>query len=127
MTHDEQDLHAAGGVRLPKRSRGTPGYAQSRQMRILFALQHPGYVRNYESTLRLLAERGHAIHLAFTEPNKQADEGVAERLAAEYPSITCGRAPLRTDDRWAGIAWSVRLVMDYVRYLHPRYRNAPKL
>jgi hypothetical protein len=96
-------------------------------MRVLFALQHPGYVRNYESTIRMLAQRGHVIHLAFTEPWKQADEGVHERLTSEFPNVTTGRAPLRTDDQWAGVAWAMRLVMDYVRYLHPRYRGAEKL
>src|SRR5688500_5362000 len=34
-------------------------------MKILFIMRHSGYVRNFESTLRLLCDRGHHVHLAF--------------------------------------------------------------
>ena len=86
---------------------------------------NPGYVRAYESTLRLLAERGHSVHLAFAQPDKDRD-GLAERLAAECPAITFGPASGR-GDAWSGLAWSVRATMDYLRYLHPRYRRATRL
>ena len=94
-------------------------------MKIFFAMLNPGYVRAYESTLRLLAQRGHAVHLAFSQPEKDAD-GLAERLAAEYAGISCGSAPKRSDI-WAGVAWAVRISADYLRYSHPRYRRAVKL
>ncbi|MBA2449449.1 MAG: hypothetical protein H0V51_15635 [Chloroflexi bacterium] len=94
-------------------------------MKICFAMLNPGYARAYESTLRLLAQRGHAVHLAFSQPEKDAD-GLAERLASEYAGISCGPAPKR-GDFWAGVAWAVRISADYLRYLHPRYRRAVKL
>lgn len=96
-------------------------------MKILFFMLHPGYVRNYESTLRLLAERGHQIHLAFSHTSKQAKDRFPERLAADHPSISFGVAPKHNDGSWGIIAWAVRGLMDYSRYIHPRYRNAPKL
>src|SRR5215207_2664635 len=87
---------------------------------------NPGYVRNYESAIRLLAERGHAVHLAFSQPWKQVEDRLAERLAAEYANVTLGAAPKRTD-AWTGFARGVRYSMDYLRYLDPRYRHATKL
>jgi hypothetical protein len=95
-------------------------------VRIFFAMLNPGYVRNYESAIRLLAERGHAVHLAFSQPWKQVEDRLAERLAAEYANVTLGAAPKRTD-AWTGFARGVRYSMDYLRYLDPRYRHATKL
>ena len=37
-------------------------------MKILFFMRSTVYVRNFESTLRLLAERGHQVHVA-AEPH----------------------------------------------------------
>jgi hypothetical protein len=56
-------------------------------MRILFAITHLGFLRNFESTLALLAERGHTIHLVS---DRAAQDGVTdgrpivERLAARF-------------------------------------------
>ena len=36
-------------------------------MKILFLMRHSGYVWHFESTLRLLCERGHRVHLAFND------------------------------------------------------------
>ena len=41
-------------------------------MKLLFLMRHSGYVRNFESTLRLLCERGHSVHLAFQGKVKYA-------------------------------------------------------
>ncbi len=57
-------------------------------MRILFAISHLGFLRNFESTLALLAERGHTIHLVT---DRRASGGVTdgtpilERLTARFP------------------------------------------
>ena len=50
-------------------------------MKILFFVRHPLYLRNYESVLRLLADRGHRIHLAFTPMHKEVDDGLAVATA----------------------------------------------
>lgn len=85
-----------------------------------------GYVRNYASTIRLLAERGHSVHVVFTNLVKQADDRLAETLAAEYSSVSVGSAPRRADT-WSGLAWSIRASLDYLRYFHPSYRDADRL
>ena len=57
-------------------------------MRILFAATHLGFLRNFESTLALLAERGHQVHIV-TDRRQVADaiDGapIIERLTARYP------------------------------------------
>jgi hypothetical protein len=100
---------------------------RGRPLKILFVLLHPGYVRNYESTIRLLLERGHRIHLAFSQPGKQSSDQLAERLDAEFEGLTFGRAPKREGGGWRKVTWTVRSLMDFARYLHPRYSEAPLL
>ena len=34
-------------------------------MKIFFLLRHSGYLRNYDSVVRLLAEKGNSVHLGF--------------------------------------------------------------
>src|ERR1051325_9315366 len=98
-------------------------------MRLLFVMRHSGYVRNFESTLRMLCERGDAVHLAFQGRTKyeQLDPTqIAQQLADRYPTFSYGQAPLRIDG-WGLLGREVRLGRDYLRYLGPEYRDAPKL
>jgi FkbM family methyltransferase len=98
-------------------------------MKLLFLMRHAGYVRNFESTLRLLCERGHAVHLAFQGLPKyeQLDPtGIAQQLADAYPSFTHGMLPARVDG-WGLLGRELRLGLDYLRYLEPEYDQAPKL
>jgi hypothetical protein len=118
-------------------------------MDILFVMRHAGYLRNFESTLRLLAERGHRLHVAFDNgevpyQRRLASESrnggpgsgairpphrlpLVERLAAEYPNFTHGLTPDRRADQWVMLGRKIRLGIDYLRYLEPSYRDAPKL
>jgi hypothetical protein len=106
-------------------------------MRVLFVMRHGGYVRNFEWILRLLAERGHRVHLGF-ERGRAA--GMAERIERgragfELPerlrdetggAIDDGLVPTR-DDRWRSLAFALRQSVSYLRYLSPAYRDAGKL
>jgi hypothetical protein len=92
-------------------------------MRIVFVLRHSGYVRNFESALRLLAERGHEIELAFDIERSEAE--IAERLESEL-GIRHGYAAGR-HDAWTMTAYGLRFGIDYLRYLDDLYRDAPKL
>ena len=84
------------------------------------------YVRNFESALRLLAERGHDVHVA-TEPHPELDRGdLLGRLHAAHPRITYGPPPAAPDP-WARAGYDLRRAADYLRYLEPAYANAPKL
>jgi FkbM family methyltransferase len=98
-------------------------------VKLLFLMRHSGYVRNFESTLRLLCERGHAVHLAFQGKVKYAQldpTDIAPQLARTYPAFTHGTMPVRTDG-WGRLGRELRLGLDYLRYLEPEYDHAPKL
>src|SRR5688500_19766601 len=92
-------------------------------------MRHSGYVRNFESTLRLLCERGHRVHLAFEGQTKYAQldpAGIAAQIAASSAGFTYGDAPGRADG-WGLLGRELRLGVDYLRYLEPEYDDAPKL
>jgi FkbM family methyltransferase len=98
-------------------------------MKILFVMRHSGYVRNFESTLRALADRGHTVHLAFQIADTHwllDGSDVSRELAEMYPAFTRGVIPVR-DDSWSYVARRLRFELDYLRYLTPTYRDAPKL
>jgi hypothetical protein len=98
-------------------------------MRVLFVMRHAGYVRNFESTLRALCERGHSVHLAFERSLKHHaldPSDVAAQLASRYANLTHGTIPAR-HGVWGAAADDVRRRLDYLRYLEPEYRQAHKL
>ena len=98
-------------------------------MKILFVMRHSGYVRNFESTLRMLCERGHTVDLAFQIAGTHwllDPSDMTTQLADTYPRFTRSTIPVR-DDSWGYAARELRLGLDYLRYLGPAYVNAPKL
>src|SRR5262249_6573188 len=50
-----------------------------------------------------------------------------ERLAERYPNVTLGTTPGRAPGAWAEFARRLRLGIDYLRYLDPRYDDTPHL
>jgi len=98
-------------------------------MKILFVMRHSGYVRNFESTLRLLCDRGHTVLLAFQGSGTHwllDPEDVTREMTERYPRFARDMIPVR-DDAWGHVARELRLGLDYLRYLRPEYRDAPKL
>jgi FkbM family methyltransferase len=97
-------------------------------MKVLFVMRHSGYVRNFESTLRLLCERGHHVHLAFQiGTHGLLDPGdVSQELCDTYKHFTRGSLP-RREDTFGRAAQELRVGLDYLRYLTPRYAQATKL
>jgi hypothetical protein len=96
-------------------------------MKILFSVTHFGFLRNFQSTIRLLAERGHELHLLAERRDAVDGQKMADILVADYPSITFEL--LRTNRRglWYAFATGVRASLDYWRYLDARWDQAPKL
>jgi len=92
-------------------------------------LQHPGYVRNYESTIVALARRGHQVVLGFNSlKRRDGDQRLVEELAAAEPNVryVAGALPDRSDG-WRLLLGGVRAGRDYVRYLTPAYAGAHAL
>jgi hypothetical protein len=100
-------------------------------MRILFAVTHLGFLRNFESTLALLAERGHTIHLVTDRrPKGDVIDGrpIYERLVTRVPgAFTWETVPPSKRDPWYGFSTAVREGLNYWRYLSPTFDDAPML
>jgi len=96
-------------------------------MKALFVIKHPGAIRNLESVLAELELRGHTAHLAFESlsPPHAADHLV--RFVRNHPGLTWSKLPETKSYRWVALAEAVRIGLDYLRYLEPRYADASKL
>ena len=96
-------------------------------MRVLFSTQHFAGLRNFESVVRLLAERGHTVVLAAEEAETFGGQALAERLAAEYQNVTWTCLPSLEAEPWFPVARKMRFALEYVRFLDSRYGDAVKL
>ena len=100
-------------------------------MRVLFAVTHLGFLRNFESTLACLAERGHTVHVV-TDRRPKADVNdatpIVERLTSRFPDVfTWETLPSAKRDPWFPVSTAIREGLNYWRYLTPAFANAPKL
>ena len=97
-------------------------------MKILFATAHFGFLRNFESGLNALAERGHRIHLTADRRDNLGGMRTIERLAAAHPdAFTWSVVPPPKTHVWRALGTVLRLSLDYWRYLDARYDQAPAL
>jgi hypothetical protein len=95
-------------------------------MKIFFLLRHSEYLRNYESVVRLLAERGHTVHLGFYKIGEDYKEDEIKKLLQNDAKITYALYSWR-DRLWTPIATPIRLLQTYLRFLDERYRDSNKL
>lgn len=100
-------------------------------MRVLFAVTHLGFLRNFESSLALLAARGHTIHMVTDRaPQPGVNDGtpIVERLVARFPGAFSSETirPSKSDP-WYALATALREGLSYWRYLTPAFADAPKL
>jgi hypothetical protein len=96
-------------------------------MRLLFVARHFTYFRNFEAVVRLLAGRGHDVHLVAERDEALGGRDLVERLTAASPRITAGELPPRADQRWFAIATCIRRSLDFLTYASPLYAAAPKI
>lgn len=96
-------------------------------MKILFSATHFGFLRNFQSTIRLLAEQGHELHLLAERRDTTDGQKMADALAADHPAVTFELLPKGRQGLWHPLATGVRASLDYWRYLDPRWSDAPKL
>jgi hypothetical protein len=97
-------------------------------MKLLFLARHWSYLRNFESAIEALAERGHALHLAVDREESMGGRQMIERLVSRYPDrLSMGNAPGRAVDAWSELGRKVRLGLDYLRFLEPAYAETPHL
>jgi len=96
-------------------------------VKILFIARHYSYLRLFESAVVALAERGHQIVLAADRAETMGGRQMVERIAGRYPNVTVCDAPGRYTGAWAEVARKLRLGLDYLRFLEPRYLETPHL
>ena len=92
-------------------------------MKFLFVLQYPGYLRYFDSVIKMLVERGHTVAIGYDIAHKQPEGGEA---LDGIPVEQLGTVPKRASE-WGPMARAVRGTIDYVRYLDPRFADAPYL
>jgi hypothetical protein len=93
-------------------------------------MSHAGQARNFESTLRGLADRGHEVHMAFDRLEKKNLLGLSElanSIVEEYPGVTSDAHPSVARETSSLTASRLRAGLDYMRYLQPEFTEAPKL
>jgi len=96
-------------------------------MKVLFFARHYSYLRLFEAAITEIARRGHRLHLSADREEAMGGRRMVERLAEQYPTITLGTTPGRAPGAWSEFARRLRLGIDYLRYLHPRYASTPHL
>src|ERR1700745_3808531 len=97
-------------------------------MKILFSLGSFGFLRNFEPAVRLLAQRGHDLHLLAERKDSVGGIRTLELLERYYPErIRHSYARFHKESAWQPLATQLRLTLDYWRYLDPRYDESPSL
>jgi hypothetical protein len=96
-------------------------------MKVLFFARHYTYLRLFEAAITELARRGHHVHLSADREEAMGGRRMVERLAEQYPNITLGTTPGRAPGAWSEFARRLRLGIDYLRFLDPRYAATPHL
>ena len=95
-------------------------------MKIMFIMASPEYLRFYDSTIRLLSERGHEVALAVNSSREKKPVGLEGMAALGENVHVLGVAPAH-EGLWDDIAYGLRGLTDFMRYLHPRFAEAPAL
>jgi hypothetical protein len=96
-------------------------------MKVLFSATHFGFLRNFQSTLRLLAERGHTIHLLAERREALDGQVMVDALVRDFSGVTFEVMPFARHRLWYALGAALRASLDYWRYLDPRYSAAERL
>jgi hypothetical protein len=100
-----------------------PPRASTEPLRFLFVMAAKNYLRHYGPTMSLLAERGHTVRVVYMKPDKHPD---LEPVPADAPpTVAMSSLPATgRPTRWTRLAKDLRLTVDYVRFLDPRFASA---
>lgn len=96
-------------------------------MRILFSVQNLGFLRNFQSTVVTLAERGHDIHIVAERADRVGGSQLIAALSDSFPRVTHEILKPQARGKWVSVASLVRLTIDYWRYLEPQFEHAGEL
>ena len=97
-------------------------------MRVLFSTSSLGFLRNFQSSVRLLAARGHIVHILAERGDTLDGQQLADTLAAEYPgAVTWAMLPASPYRLWYSLGAGVRGALDHWRYFDARWARSEKL
>lgn len=96
-------------------------------MKILFFMRSTVYVRNFESTLRVLAERGHDVDVVADSHRLANSSDLIGRLCRDHSQIRHSPVPALPFNAVTFLGVELRRALDYLRYLEPEFAQAPKL
>ena len=96
-------------------------------MRVVFFMRSTIYVRNFESSLRLLASRGHEVCIVADPHHLEESNELLRNLCVECPDLTHVLPPVVPFDAWSFLGNELRRGRDYLRYLGPDFVSAAKL
>ena len=116
---------AAGVAQRRRRSqRRAEGDTGRRPLKLMFIVGSAEYIRYFDSTMTLLMDRGHEVSIGV---NRLRERKQARLEGLEDTRVrTVGVIPKRLD-LWTPMARAVRGTFDFVRYLQPRFADAPAL
>ncbi len=95
-------------------------------MKIFFLFKNSGYLRNYTSVVRLLADRGHLVQLCFLKINKIYPQSAIDRQVKDISGVSYTILRKR-NWFWQKPALFIRGLQTYIRFLDPYYKEAHKL
>lgn len=95
-------------------------------MKILFAMASPEYLRFYDDTIQLLASRGHRVAVAVNADREKKPIRLEGLDLSDGRVVAVGLVPER-GGVWGSIAYGLRGLVDFSRYLHPHFAAAPAL
>lgn len=106
-------------------------------MTVLFSLRNFWYIKIFESVIRELSARGHAVRLVADErgPVEVEEEGegadpweaAAARLSAECAGVSFRYFERDEIGSWTAFSAQTRIAGDYLRFLDSAYDGAPML
>ena len=95
-------------------------------MKLLFLMDSPEYLRFYDTVIEEAAARGHTVAIAVSHSREKKPVGLEGLRALADRVHVLGVAP-EHEGMWGDIAFRLRGIMDFGRYLHPRFAAAPAL
>ena len=96
-------------------------------MRVLFVMRHPG-VGSLAPMIRELVARGNSVRIAYAGVKDEASSQALREVVEAHPEVSTVELPrIRRKSGWPAVARQTRIAGNYLRYLEPRYRDAPEL
>ncbi len=92
----------------------------------MLSVLHFGLLRNFESVIRTLSERGHEVVLLADEDDAFGGQSLAKDLSL-LPGVSHERTPSYSGQPWFILARKIRQGLDYLRFLDRRYAPFTKL